>query len=31
MACVNIIEQLEKYCDDTGVASVSELTGALEV
>ena len=31
MACVNIIDELEKYCDATGVNAVSELTGALEV
>ena len=31
MACVNIIRQLEEYCDQTGVQSVSELTGALEI
>lgn len=31
MACVNIIEQLEDYCDRTGVAAVRELTGALKV
>ena len=31
MACVNIIEELEQYCDSTGVKAVSELTGALKV
>lgn len=31
MACVNIIRQLEEHCDQTGVQSVSELTGALEI
>ena len=31
MACVNIIDELESYCDATGVSAVSELTGALEV
>lgn len=31
MACLDIINQLEEYCDNTGVAAVSELVGALRV
>ena len=29
MACIKIIDQLEKYMADNGISKVSELVGAL--